>query len=727
MDKGTPAKMLVLMLALLFGSINADEFISKKEIHFTGQENESFSLKNQLTETRYRTETRDTTCYREVPYQDQECEMVPEYDTVCRTIPGREDCRTEYDRQCRTETDYRRECTRSPDRERCSNETRYRKECERGPSRRECRNERRTRQECHMDNSNRECRTEPAREQCRTNSSGQRNCRTIPAREICTNKPERVCRDVPYTEQVCNTVPGEVQCRQVAYQERVCHTIPGEESCRNVPYSNEVCEDVPRQACEWIPSRQDCQTTQIGENQVCRDVTRYRTESYACTEDIQVPYTVTLKNYLLNSELNFEVEEGYQADFILSTSLTKNGQTKFLLGDTRETSPMAFMIKTEESSESGKDVTIAGTYNLEVLNSLKIKEELGKISKVELSIENLKFAVSTHEKVQDYEYFLKLENEGNTLFSRALTSSEVLLKKEGEQLLAIVDFKTINLKLEKLQKYTYKVGVLPKFKKELAFPAIETFRSVKTGTAYTFETEDLQRLKDQLDKLSNFSLSTDELGFSFPNHDFISDAKISLKVGDQFERELTKDEFTWNITTKEVLVSVNMEKLELNLSVLEKNSVEVKVEYIFNDEAPLPDDFTYTARLLREEKANLGEAKKAMIQKDANFLENVELYKYSLKFKLKKNPLLSDFKLKLHISKKGKVKIDKHFSKSEISVEEKGEFLQVKIDFKKFDGKVSKFGKHDVRISIEHELHSAIRNTRGIDLTHQVQENLGAK
>lgn len=727
MDKGTPAKILLLILALIFSSINADEFISKKEIHFTGQELESFSLKNQLNETRYRTETRDTTCTREVPYQDQECEMVPEYDTVCRTIPGREDCRTEYDTQCRSETDYRRECTRSPDRERCSNETRYRKECERGPSRRECRNERRTRQECHMDNSNRECRTEPAREQCRTNSAGERRCRTIPSREICTNKPERVCRDVSYNEQVCNNVPGEVQCRQVSYQERVCHTTPGEETCRNVPYSNEVCEDVPRQACEWIPSRQDCQTTQIGENQVCRDVTRYRTESYACTEDIQVPYTVTLKNYLLNSNLNFKVEEGYQADFLLETKLTTRGMTEFVLKDSRETNPMAFMSKTEESSEIGKDVTIEGTYHIEVLNALKVKEGLGKITKVELTKANLKFIVETHPEVQYYEYFLKLEKDGETLISRALTKDEVVLKKEGNKLKALVDFKGLGLNLEKLQKYSYKVGVLPKFKKELAFPKLESFRTVKKGTAYTFEAEDLQRLKDQLDNLSSFNLTTDELGFSFPNHDFISDAKISIKVGNQFNRELTKDEYSWDIGSKEVAVKVNMEALQIDLSVLDKNQVQVKVEYIFNDDAPLPNDFTYSTLLEREEKAELGKSKKKKLSSDAKFLENVELYKYSLKFKLKKNPLLPNFKLKLYISKKGKIKIDKHFSKADLKIEEKGEFLFVKVDFKKFDGKVTKFGKHDVRISIEHELHPDIRNTRGVDLEHQVLENLGAK
>ncbi len=726
MDKGTPAKMLVLMLALLFGSINADEFLSKKEIHFTGQETESFSLKNQLNETRYRTETRDTTCYREVPYQDQECEMVPEYDRVCRTIPGREDCRTEYDRQCRTETDYRRECNRSPDRERCSNETRYRKECERGPSRRECRNERRTRQECHMDNSNRQCRTEPAREQCRTNSAGQRRCRTIPAREICTNKPERVCRDVSYNEQVCNTVPGELQCRQVSYQERVCHTIPGEETCRNVPYSNEVCEDVPRQACEWIPSREDCQTIQIGENQVCRDVTRYRTESYACTEDIQVPYTVTLKNFLLNSNLKFEVEEGYQADFILSTELLAKGKTTFVLKDTRETNPMAFKNQTEERTVNGKEVTITGTYDIEVLNAKRVKEELGEISKVELTKNNLKFEVKSHDLVSGFVYFLKLSKGDNTLISRALTESEVLIKADGGRLLAMVDFKTLGLNLEKLQKYTYKIGVLPKFKKDLAFPKVETFRSTKSGSAYTFEAEDLQRLKNQLDKLSDFSLSTEKLGFSFPNHDFISDAKISLKTA-EFDRVLTKDEYNWNIGSEKVLVDINMEELEIDLSVLKKNQVQIKVEYFFNDDAPLPTDFTYSTGLSRSEKAELGARAKAKIGEDANFLENVELYKYSLKFKLKKNELISNFKLKLHISKKGKVKIDKHFTKADLRVEEKGEFLEVKVDFKKFDGKVSKFGKHDVRIQIEHELHTDLRNTRGVNLDHQVNLNLGAK
>ncbi|MBK25275.1 MAG: hypothetical protein CME70_14870 [Halobacteriovorax sp.] len=723
----TPAKTLGIILLLFIQTALASEELSTREIFYNGQEEESHTLTSKLTEVRYRTETRDTTCYRQVPYQDTECEMVPEYDTVCQTIPGREDCRTEYDRQCRTETNYRRECDRTPDRQQCSNETRYRKECERGPSRRECRNVRRTRRECHMDNSNRQCRTEPAREQCRTNRNGERRCRTIPAREICENKPERVCRDVPYTEQECETVPGEVHCRKVPYQERVCHTIPGEQVCRQVPYNDEVCEDVPRQACEWIPSRQDCRTVQIGENQVCRDVTRYRQESYACQEEIQVPYTVTLKNFLLNSNLKFLKPEGYNPEFTLVNKLTENGESKFLLKDAGEFKPMAFLETIEERSENGKDIEIDGTYKFSILDGENFKRNLSKIDQVELSKEFLSFKLGMHAEVKGHKVFLKLKKDEKVLISRELKKSEYNTSVEGKVINFQVSMEKLALKLKNMQKYKYELVVRPIFKRTLAFPAAKVFSGKKEGTVYTYDSDDLTRLKDHLNQLSHLELSGEKLNFRFPNHDFISGARFSIEIGEVFNRSLTKDEFTWEIGSREVLVQVDLEKLGLELSALRNYSVTTKVHYVFSEEAPLPNDFSHTATINKELKPKLSIKAKRKLQEAASFLEEVHLKKYSLSFKLKKSEYLNDFKFHLHISKRSKVKVDKHFTKADVDVKENGEFLEVFVNFKKFGGKVTKIGKHQVVLKLEQKLHADLKPIDGIDLKKSISINLGAK
>lgn len=723
----TPAFLLVLSFSLLIQIVGASELINFKEIFFNGQLEESHSLENELTETRYRTEMRDTTCYRQVPYQDTECEMVPEYDTVCETIPGRQDCRTEYDEECRTETDYRRECNRTPNREQCRNVTRHRKECERGPSRRECRTVRRTRRECRTDNSRRNCRTEPAREQCRTNSSGQRRCRTIPAREICENKPEQVCRNVPYTEQECENVPGEMRCRQVPYTDRVCHTIPGEENCRNVPYSNQVCEDVPRQECEWIPSRQDCRTVQVGENQVCRDVTRYRQESYACQEEVKIPYTVTLKKFQLDSKIKFLLPEGYGPEFTLVNKLTEQGESKFLLKQSGEFKPMAFIKVSEQRAEQGDIVQIDGEYEFKILDGLKLKQSISKLTKLELTKKMLSFNLPIHKSVKDYGLYLELSKDGNKLISRDLNSGEFETKALNQKLKFEVFMSKLGLKLKNLKKYSYKLVLKPRFKKTLAFPSLKNFNFKKEGSLFTFDGEDLQRLKDHLNQLSHLELDGDKLSFHFPNHDLISDARISIKIGDLINRRLTKDEVSWEVGNQEVAVDIEMSNLNLSLSPLMEYKVEIQVEYLFSEEAPLPSDFSFIAKLDREIKPRLGERQLSKLKRDSQFLEEVELFKYSLNFKLKDNVLLDDFKMKLVISKKDKVKIDKVMTKKDLKIVQDGDFQIVTVDFKKFGGKVSKWGKHNVLLQIEHELDPEISTRRPIELMKKKILSLGAK
>lgn len=727
MVKQAPTYALVLILCLLGQIVSATEVQSLKEIVFNGQEQEAHKLNNELTEVRYKVETRDSTCYRQVPYQDTECEMVPEYDTVCETIPGREDCHTEYDNECRTETDYRRECTRSPDREQCRNERRTRKECERGSSRRQCRTVRRTRRECRTDNSRRNCRTEPAREQCRTNSSGQRRCRTIPARQICENKPEQVCRDVPYTEQECETVPGEVTCRQVPYTERVCHTVPGEESCRNVPYSNQVCEDVPRQACEWIPSRQDCRTVQVGENQVCRDVTRYRQESYACQEEVKVPYTVTLKQYNLDAKLMFSVEEGYEPSFKLTHKLNTKGKSKFLMSESGDTKPVGFISSKEKRSEDGKLISIEGRYKFKILNGGELKKMISKVVEQELTKDTLSFALAAHDEIKTHTIHLTLLDNGQEIFSRKLEDKEIVFARSEDKVSSKINLDNIGVKLKSLHKYGYKLFIKPIFKSTLSFPAADVFKFKDEGVLYTFDKDDLERLKDELSKLDDLKVDTDKLSFTFPNHDFISDAKISIKVGDVFDRELSKDELSWEVGTEKVLVQVPFGDIGVDLSPIKKSDITITVKYVFDENAPLPKDYKHSASLNRSLVAKLGKVLVRKLKEDIQVLENVELFKYSLKFKLKKNELLTGFNFKLKVSKKDNVKIDRMISKEDVSITEAGDFIQVKVSFKKFGAKISKWGKHFVSIELEHTLNTEIQDRTNLDLTKSFGRELEAK
>ncbi|EQC52195.1 hypothetical protein [Bacteriovorax sp. DB6_IX] len=145
--------------------------------------------------------------------------------------------------ECGYETRYRQQCTFKPGYNNCYNdtqrdcnyETRYRRVCSRAPGR----------QVCEM---------KPGKTTCRTNRQGERRCHTT--------SPRRVCRDVP-----------------------------GRETCRQEPYRDYVCHNRTVRRCDWVPGRNVC-TDEPYQEYVCKDVTKYRTENYACKITVPVPYKV---------------------------------------------------------------------------------------------------------------------------------------------------------------------------------------------------------------------------------------------------------------------------------------------------------------------------------------------------------------------------------------------------------------------------------------------------
>lgn len=645
-----------MLLALSLQVVNASEKSSRTIIQFTGQEQESIQLNNELTETRYRTEYRDTTCTRQVPYEEQVCETIPDYDTVCRTIPGRNDCRTEYDRQCRTVT-------------------RYRQECSRGPSRRECTNENR-----------RVCRQVPGRRQCRTLPNGTERCRDLPGHRVCENKPERVCRNVP-----------------------------GERTCRQVPYTERECNRVPRQVCEWIPSRQDCRTEQTGSHQECRMETRYRTETYACQEEVQVPYTVTLATYNLNGTMSFTSEQGYAPQFALETSLTTGGETRFTLGESNGFKPMAWLTKDEQ--RSGNDnIQITGTYALHIKNAEVVRSAVRSITNIKLDTKKMSFVMNAQSDVKGYDIFLTLKDGENKLISRKLTKGEFKVVEREGKLIHVVAMAGLGIELKKLHKYTYKLGTAPVFKMPVAFPSMKAFRAKKEGTVYTFTDADLNELRTNLDRVRLNFLSTELLTFNFPNHKLVSDVVISIKVSD-FSKTLSKDEFEMNVSEQDVAVSVDIEKLGVELgNIFGDNPVTVDVKYIFDQEAPLPGDFAFTASKADNMPTLLGDRIVNEAREATQYIQDLRLKKYSFDFKLKKSALLKDFTFKLKVWKRSKVKFERELSSSDVKVTDaEGDLMNVHVNFKKYGAKVSKLGKHQVALSVEHIPHDEL-NSRGVDL-----------
>lgn len=164
----TARTLIVFFMVLTMNSAFAATE-SSKTFSFENQREESFDLENFLKETRYKTETIDTTCYRQEPYIENVCRDVVRYRQECQTIPGHQECRTVYDQVCRTENRYEQEC-----------------HTERGPQ--SCRVVTRYRQECSTTGGGQQCRQVPGEVICRV-IRGENKCEKIPPRQECTNSP----------------------------------------------------------------------------------------------------------------------------------------------------------------------------------------------------------------------------------------------------------------------------------------------------------------------------------------------------------------------------------------------------------------------------------------------------------------------------------------------------------------------------------------------------------
>lgn len=399
-------KSLILSASLLSQFAFAD---ASKEVVFKGQTGESFDLEKTQMITKYRTEQRQSTCTRSIPYQEEECGYETRYKEECHWDPGNRSCRTEYERVCRTETTYERECR---------TETRYEQECTQGPSRQECR-QGAPRQRCH---------NEPGREQCRTLPSGERRCRTIPGR--------RVCEKIP-GERECRTVPGERSCRSVPRTDRVCE---------NVPRYNEVCENVPRERCTGREGRNVCEDVPYQEY-VCKMVTKYRTEEYACTKDIQVPYEVEQK-VSSSVEVLFEASDAELKEFVLGFDLLEDGKVGVKALNDSAQNILIFKEQEIKVEEKEGDLVSQARFNFKFFN----KESALKPVSQELKVTNVTPFWLSFISGKDGDFKsqtkLKISKDGKVLLDKVLEESDVTVSGQRYGNFVSVKIKELGVELE---------------------------------------------------------------------------------------------------------------------------------------------------------------------------------------------------------------------------------------------------------------------------------------
>jgi hypothetical protein len=354
---------------------------NSQEIIFNGQDGDELNLTTTKSETRYNYEERDSTCTREVPYEEEVCGNETRYREECRWKEGRNSCRTEYERTCRTVTRYRQECSQTPGR--------------------------------------RVCRRQPPRQQCRTTPRGETRCRNIPGREICENKP-------------------------------------GRRTCRQVPYQDRECTRTPRQVCQWEPGRNICEQVPY-EEWVCRMVTRYREEEYACRITVPVPYEFT-KNIIgqYSLEYNDQNTSASKASFLFT--LNPEGNLTIIGEDLSEDTSLIFIKKVLNRNDSDDVLNIEGKVKVRFSNKRKFMAPITEgIHSVSLRTSKISFTLGKVPKTKHLKIKLRIVRDGmfsgpKTLLNKELSDDQFsLINKENKSLITI-DFSQFNLSL-KTKKY----------------------------------------------------------------------------------------------------------------------------------------------------------------------------------------------------------------------------------------------------------------------------------
>lgn len=416
------SKAHMLLMVLIMSLLNIAQAETSKSFKFENQREEVFDLENWLKETRYKTETVDSTCYRQEPYIKNVCRDITKYRQECRTEPGRQDCRTVYDRVCRTENRYENEC-------------RY----ERGePS---CRVVVRYRQECSNTSGGQQCHTVPGRVECHRQPNGENRCEKIPPRQVCENRP------------------GRQECRQVPYEERECTEGPSRQVCRQVNRPHEVCENRPRQQCDWIPAQQVCEQIPYLVN-VCADETFYKQIPYACKKDVQVPYVVTLRTHQANVQVLFDVKSTEVAS-AFKVGLSEKGEMEITGKEEAGSNAVAFVKRDVKNTLAGDINTIKAIYKVALYNKADLFSVNSKgITGVDLNKRSLSFIVNGKFDKARSSLAVNISKKDETKFNKVLKASQFTAKFDGSVTRVDVNLESLGApKLGGLRNKTHTVSL----------------------------------------------------------------------------------------------------------------------------------------------------------------------------------------------------------------------------------------------------------------------------
>lgn len=285
----------------------------------------------------------------------------------------------------------------------------------------------------------------------------RQSCHTVP--RTCHTAYRQSCHAGPqqcHTEnrRECHTAPS--QCRNV------CHNGPSGQICRNVcSPGGTTCHDEPRRVCS--PGGQVCTSvphevctgggtacTPYYET-VCNNVARYRTETYACTRTIQIPYQEL--SHIVNAKvaINFrDLPQGATANenFTLaivndSVSLSVKASKKLLI----------YADKKETVEVEGNNKNVTATIDLSFVDLTALSASLTGIDNIDLDQDKLTFTVGKSIAKVNFEHKIKIVQKRMlkkdiVKLDAVLTDKDFMISELNGLKLFTLDLAKLNIKLK---------------------------------------------------------------------------------------------------------------------------------------------------------------------------------------------------------------------------------------------------------------------------------------
>lgn len=316
-----------------------------------------------------------------------------------------------------------------------------------------------------------QCRTEPGHNVCRTVNDQVCRNETRTRRQCTTGPDRRVCRTVP--NHVCTTVNGQRQCRQQGTRQQ-CSNETGPQTCRDVPYTERVCRNNPRRVCDYEPPRQVCSSVPYQEY-LCRDVTRYRSEDYACTRTRQVPYSVTRKN-VADIQINYADQNPNTSSAELSFLLDKAGNVSLNVKEDSQTPSLVFVNKKQSIDNNDDNLNTDTRFNISFIAKDDYLAPLTSAIDVSSADQNhLVLKIAKLLKKDDLSIKIKIKKKGfigigSYKFEKVLTPGQYTTAKTQGNTFLDIDFKNIGAELKDGKKYDFEVTLMLKPSAELVTP-----------------------------------------------------------------------------------------------------------------------------------------------------------------------------------------------------------------------------------------------------------------